>query len=292
ADDGLVGKDRLLEGAIRFCKQEIPGRGVVQFAHESEVLSVGGKGDGAVDILDQDARIAAEDRGAEQDGVGFFLLIAANKVDVVSVGGEGETVIASCRGLHDFLVATGGDVPEPKGLQAFFFQRLEEVFAIGRNGSLRNKAVVGNVFDGESLEGLVLPHADKLISAVSGSDEQGQNKRENGAGAELVLLCSLHQRRAARYFRCLRRRNGTAAKNGNAGAASGHSGIGRRPAGLQFAKKALQIGAHFGSDLIAEIAVLLQKLVENALEFRRNGAVELHRRNRSSVENVSEDDGG
>ena len=65
-----------------------------------------------------------------------------------------------------------------------------------------------------------------------------------------------------------------------------------RPAGLQFTKKTLQIGAHLGGDLIAEIAVFLEELVENALEFRRNGAVQLHRRNGSGVQNVSKDDGG
>ena len=65
-----------------------------------------------------------------------------------------------------------------------------------------------------------------------------------------------------------------------------------RPAGLQFAKKALEIGAHLGGNLIAEIAIFLEELVENALKFGRNGAVQLHGRNGSGVQDVSENDGG
>src|SRR4249920_2028763 len=53
AEQSLVGEDGFLESAIRFCEEQIPGRRVVEFAQESEMLAVRGKGDGAVDILDQ-----------------------------------------------------------------------------------------------------------------------------------------------------------------------------------------------------------------------------------------------
>ena len=156
AEQSLVGEDGFLESAIRFCEEQIPGRRVVEFAQESEMLAVRGKGDGAVDILDQDAGIAAEYRCAEKDGVGFFLFIAADKVDVVTVGRKGEAAVAGGGRFDDFLVAAGGDVVEPEGLESLFFQRLKKIFAIRRNGGMGYVAVIGDIFDGEFLEGLAL----------------------------------------------------------------------------------------------------------------------------------------
>src|SRR5258708_6682077 len=55
--------------------------------------------------------------------------------------------------------------------------------------------------------------------------------------------------------------------------------------------QALQIGAHLGCDLIAHVAIFLERLVENALELGWSGWIQGDRRSRSVVQDVVENDG-
>ncbi len=52
----------------------------------------------------------------------------------------------------------------------------------------------------------------------------------------------------------------------------------------------LHLGAHFRRGLIAQVAVLFQRPIENALELRRQVRIELAGRNRIPVENAFKDD--
>ena len=66
---------------------------------------------------------------------------------------------------------------------------------------------------------------------------------------------------------------------------------GRGALRIQRALEDLHLGAHLGGRLIAQIAVLLQRAIEDALELRRQVWIQLIRRRRVAIENAFEDHG-
>src|SRR5439155_26051479 len=66
--------------------------------------------------------------------------------------------------------------------------------------------------------------------------------------------------------------------------------MGGASARLRVAFEPLQVGAHLGSVLIAKIAVFLQGLVDDPLEFDWDVGIQAHRMNGISVKNGVEND--
>ena len=57
-----------------------------------------------------------------------------------------------------------------------------------------------------------------------------------------------------------------------------------RATGIRIALQALQVGAHFRGDLVTQVAVFLQRLVDNSFEFRGTIGIQPHGRNRGAVQ--------
>src|SRR6202008_3403726 len=125
-------------------------------------------------------------------------------------------------GSEDSLVGSGGDMAEPQRLQTVFFEGLEEIFAIRRDGSLRNVAIIRNILNGEfferrvgCLQGLLipLPPFNDGEEAVTRHSHDNQQTGNHTAQANLFLAGWFRRRRSARrmprFTRC-RRRGGSA----------------------------------------------------------------------------------
>src|SRR5262249_18927693 len=80
--------------------------------------------------------------------------------------------------------------------------------------------------------------------------------------------------------------------SGRSGYGSGPSGTRARTSWIEFALQAFEVGAKFGSALIAQVAVFFEGLMENALEFGRRLRIQRDRRDGRIVQNIVEDDGG
>ncbi len=63
----------------------------------------------------------------------------------------------------------------------------------------------------------------------------------------------------------------------------------RPAAGIEVALQTLQVGFEFRGGLAAEVEVLLQRLIDNLLEFEGKLVIQLHRRFRRLVKNGIED---
>src|SRR5438876_1193369 len=61
---------------------------------------------------------------------------------------------------------------------------------------------------------------------------------------------------------------------------------------IRVALESLQVGDQVGGVLVTHIAVLLERLVDNRLELRRDFGIQPYRRRRRLVENCAEDDRG
>src|SRR5262249_4223491 len=116
ARDRTAVKDGLLVGAVALERPQIPERRIVAFVQEGKALAIGREGDGAIDITHDDARSAAENRSAVENGNCMFSFGATDEIDVVAVGREGEAEVAGRSGCDDLRVAAGGDVAKPKRL--------------------------------------------------------------------------------------------------------------------------------------------------------------------------------
>ena len=67
----------------------------------------------------------------------------------------------------------------------------------------------------------------------------------------------------------------------------GHDG--RASPRFRIALQPLEVGAQIGGMLVTQIAILLQRLVDDVFELRRNIGVETHRRDRSALQNRVKD---
>src|SRR5580692_3948667 len=106
-----------------------------------------------IHVLRDDLRRATEDGNAIDEANGFDGIFRAAKVDVVSVGRKSEAVVAArCRGKY-LRVARSGNVAEPDALETIIGYGADDVFAVGRDGGVDGFAGVGDLRDGEILEG-------------------------------------------------------------------------------------------------------------------------------------------
>src|SRR5260370_5997099 len=96
-----------------------------------EALAIGRKGDGAVHVLDKQARSSPKHGSVVQGSNGLLGVLAADEVNVIAIGRKGEAAVARGGGRDDLCVASPGDMPEPKGLQAIILQDVAQIFSIG-----------------------------------------------------------------------------------------------------------------------------------------------------------------
>ena len=106
-----------------------------------------------VHVLRDDLRRATEDGNAIDEANGLDGVFRAAKVDVVSVGRKSKTVVAARGGGKDLRVARSGDVAKPDALQAIIGYGADDVFAVGGDGGVDGFTGVGDLRDGEILEG-------------------------------------------------------------------------------------------------------------------------------------------
>src|SRR5882724_10256425 len=155
AGDGLTLEKSAFGRAVRFRDQQIERRRIVILAQICEMLSVGGKRDGTVDIANQNAWRASEDGRFVQNRNGVFGFIATDKIKVAAIGRKCDSDIARGGRRYNLRVASRLDVAKLKRLQTVLVEDEREVFSVGRNRGESSVAVVREIFDGEMLEGKV-----------------------------------------------------------------------------------------------------------------------------------------
>ncbi len=135
------------ECAIAPSDLEVGHRGIAMLVQEGEALAVGRKGNGAVHVLDKQARSSAEHGSVVQGSNGLLGVLAADEVNVVAIGRESEAAVARGGGRDDLRVASRGNMPEPEGLQAILLQNVEQVFSVGGDSGEEDVTVIGEIFD-------------------------------------------------------------------------------------------------------------------------------------------------
>src|SRR5213595_643946 len=82
----------------------------------------------------------------------MFLVIAADKVKVISVGRKGQAIITRPSGGDHLRVAGRWNVPQPQRLQTVFIPHVQQVLSIRRYRRECYVAVVCEIFDRELFE--------------------------------------------------------------------------------------------------------------------------------------------
>src|SRR4029077_6551910 len=91
--DVLMMEEVSLEGAVAPGDLKVGHLGIAVLVQVSEALAVGRKGDGAVHVFNEQARSSAEHGSVVERGDGLLGVVAADAVDVVAVGREGEAAV-------------------------------------------------------------------------------------------------------------------------------------------------------------------------------------------------------
>src|SRR5260370_20264364 len=119
------------ECAIAPSDLEVGHRGIAVLVQVGEALAVGRKGDGAIHVLDKQARSSPEHRSVVERSDGLLGVLAADEVNVGAIGRKSEAAVARRSGRDDLRVASRGNMPKPEGLQAILLQNVEQLFSIG-----------------------------------------------------------------------------------------------------------------------------------------------------------------
>src|SRR5262249_574216 len=143
----VIGKDRVLVGAVGPGNQQIPERRVVPLTQKGEVLAIRRKCHRAIDVAYQDLRSTAKYGSAVENGNDMFGFIAPHEVDIGGVAGKRESVVACRRWRHDFCAAARGNVAKPERLESVFLARVQEVFAVRRQRCQSYGAILSKTVD-------------------------------------------------------------------------------------------------------------------------------------------------
>src|SRR5271168_4144259 len=196
-------------------------------------------------------RSAPEHGGGIERGESLLVLVAPHAVDVIAVGGKGEACVTGGQRGNDLGVAGGDDVAQPKRLQAILIADVKKVLAVGREDGQGDVAVVGEVLNGNVLEGAGVGAQAERIYAERRSEKNDEGDGQRDSDPQFVFLRGGDQRgtggrlgsggggprvRSRRNMPCRRRRRGEAVR-------------------VEFALQPFQVSAQFRSDLIANIAV-------------------------------------
>src|SRR5712664_2139933 len=92
------------ERAIAACDLEVDDGGIAMLVQVGEALAVGRKGDGAVHVLNEQARGSPEHGSVVERGDGLLGVLAADEVDVIAIGRKGEAAVARGSGGDDLRV--------------------------------------------------------------------------------------------------------------------------------------------------------------------------------------------
>src|SRR5208282_4610246 len=184
-------------------------------------------------------------------------------------------------------------------LFAAFIHPVEDVLAIRRNGDLTRFARISDLADGDVLERHRAVAVQESINAIAGGGEDHDSNQSGCASSEFVLTNGSHRRRArgrrdTRSRRTRRRREDSHPRFHSTCDSTSHSTISgrRRAAGLAVALHALEVATQVGSGLVAQVAILLQQLVDALLELGWKCRVELNGWSRVPLEYGIEDHGG
>src|ERR1700747_480825 len=134
-----------------------------------------------VHVLRHYLRRATEDRNAVNEANGLGGVFRAAEVDVVSVRRKSKTVVAARGGGKNLRVARGGNVAEPNALLTVIGYSADNVFAVGRDSGIDGFAGVGDLRDGEILEGhrsFATEHGEDTV-ACDGEDRERDDSADD-----------------------------------------------------------------------------------------------------------------
>ncbi len=183
----LVMKEVTFESAIAARELEVGNRGIAVLVQVGKTLAVRRKGNGAVNVLDEQTRGSAEHGRVVKGRDGLLGVVAAHKVNIIAVGRKSEAAVARCGGRNYLRVAPGGNVAKPEGLQAIFVENVEEVFSVWGNPCKEDVAVVGEIFDGHCFDGQSFFVGQKRVNAEGRGDDHEEGNPKHEAGAEFVF---------------------------------------------------------------------------------------------------------
>src|SRR5258708_22018469 len=106
------------ECAIAPSNFEVSHMRITMLMQVGEALAIGRKGDGAVHVLDKQARSSPKHGSVVQGSNGLLGVLAADEVNVIAIGRKGEAPVARGGGRDERCVASRGNKPGAKGLKA------------------------------------------------------------------------------------------------------------------------------------------------------------------------------
>src|SRR5271168_199355 len=253
-------------------------------ADENELFSVRREAEGGVDVADQEARSAAQDRHDVEIAEIVGVFVRAREVDVVAIGRKTQASEEDGIGRENLDVAFRGHIADPQALLVALHAGIDNVAAIRRYGYVNCFSAVGEPGDAHVLQIEGTRARPEFVGAEGCQYEQAQNNRGDSAAGNIPLVHAINKSDARR---CGRRR---------ARSACGESGRGRTDrayssrAGVAF--ETLQIRAKIGGALIAKVAILLHGFVDQLFKLEGNVRIEAHGRHRGLVQDGVENRAG
>ncbi len=161
-------------------------------------------------------------------------------------------------------------------LTVSFVGYVDDVLAIWRNRGEHDAARARQLFHAHVLEwnraGVAPPLHEAVVQTVKSSADHQHAGRENDEGSALapaLLRFEEELRIRPSVLECAARRGGRSGGSHNSAARTVAGTVTLQP---------LQIGAHLGGTLIAEVAILLQRLVDDLFQLVRDRGIQFGRR--------------
>ncbi len=161
------------ECAIAPSDFEVSNVRITMLMQVGKALAIGRKRDGAIHVLDKQARSSPKHGSVVQGSNGLLGVLAADEVNVIAVGRKGEAAVTRGGGCDHLGVASRGNMPKPEGLQAILLLDVEQVFPIGGDSGEENVTVIGEIFDRHAFDGKsFLVRQEGINTEGRGGDKQ------------------------------------------------------------------------------------------------------------------------
>src|SRR5271154_4918400 len=251
---------------------------------ENELFAVRREAECGVNVADQEARSAAQDRHDVEIAEIAGVFVRAREVDVIAIGRKTQTGEEDGIGREDLDVALRSYIADPQALLVAIHERVDNVAAIRRYSHVNCFSAVGEPGDAHVLEIESARACPEFVGAEDCNSEHRQRDHGDSGFGKLGSWLGCGWGDAGGRIANGSRTNGPLCCGGGA------QSVNTSRAGV--ALQALQIRAEIGGALVAQVAILLHGFVDQLFKLEGNVRVEADGGDRSFVQDAVENRAG
>src|SRR5262249_17527059 len=140
------------------------------------LAAIGGESNVGVNVGDQPFGSATQQRSTIKILQVLATALGTHKKQIIPVGRKAQTSVMDQRWGHDLGIAVCGNIAQVERLQSSLTDHVEDVLAVGRNGSESSFPGFRNLADRDVLEWCGMTAVEKGVNAVAGSSDQSEIK--------------------------------------------------------------------------------------------------------------------